>query len=91
LGVRVAKPCLLTQASHHLKGAGGEAPAAAKPQRTTKAIHPRAFCEHGSPIAFVEVAVTVGLAVGLAAGLGELVLAVGYTFGVLLGPGHAGP
>ena len=42
-------------------------------------------------LAFVEVAVTVGLAVGLAAGLGELVLAVGYTFGVLLGPGHAGP
>ena len=38
-------------------------------------------------LAFGEVAVTVGLAVGL----GELVLAVGYTFGVLLGPGHAGP
>ena len=38
-------------------------------------------------LAFVEVAVVVGLAVGL----GELVLAVGYTFGALLGPGHAGP
>lgn len=34
-------------------------------------------------LAFMEVAVVVGP--------GELVLAVGYTFGVLLGPGHAGP
>lgn len=34
-------------------------------------------------LAFVEVAVTVGL--------GEVVAAVGYAFGVLLGPGHAGP
>ena len=37
--------------------------------------------------AFVDVAVTVGLAVGL----GEVVAAVGYAFGVLLGLNHAGP
>ena len=43
--------------------------------------------------AFADVAVAVAVALGLGdcVGLGEFVAAVGYAFGVLLGPGHAGP
>src|SRR5262249_35127980 len=68
------------------RGAGGEAPPAAKPQRTTKAADARALCEHQPPIAFVEVAGIEPASFGTSPGLLRAEPALAF-----LSPGvHAG-